>query len=186
MGKSNKRSLHATISTATTQDLCDIRNIYLRAFPEVENQLVATLAVEMLNEESDPETISLVAKIDGTLVGHVALSAVFSETNQNHLGYILAPLAVSPDCQHCGIGSKLVECGIARISKKGRQAVFVYGDPDYYGRFGFCTDAAADFLPPYQLQYPFGWQAILTGENIADEHFERISCVASLRDPRLW
>lgn len=186
MGISSKNPTRATISSATAHDLCDIRNIYLRAFPKVENQLVATLAVELLNEESDPETISLVAKIDGALVGHVALSPVFSEANQNHLGYILAPLAVSPDYQNCGVGSKLVECGIARISKKGRQAVFVYGDPDYYGRFGFCTDAAANFLPPYELQYPFGWQAILTGENISDVHFERISCVASLLDSRLW
>ena len=95
-------------------------------FPEEENQLVARLAVNLLNEETSPETLSLVAEIDGEVAGHIAFSPVTADSNKYWLGYILAPLGVKPGLQKNGIGSKLVASGITRLSSNGVNAVFVY------------------------------------------------------------
>lgn len=178
--------MSARIRVATSLDREDIRGVYLRAFPEGENQLVATLATNLLNEETEPETIALVAEIGGDVVGHVAFSPVMADTNKNWLGYILAPLGVKPEHHRVGIGSELVESGIELVSKKMANVVFVYGDPKYYGKFGFSSEAATQFIPPYELEYPFGWQTRVLHEGGSDDQPVKLSCVASLRDPALW
>lgn len=53
----------------------------------------------------------------------------------------LGPIAVTPRRQGCGIGSQLIGEAVERARKAGIPGAFLYGDPDYYGRFGF-VDAA--------------------------------------------
>ncbi len=177
-------SVHIRIATRLDRD--DIRDVHLRAFPEGENQLVAELAVNLLSEETDPETINLVAEIGGVVVGHVAFSPVTAESDMNWCGYILAPLGVKPLHHNRGIGSKLIESGKERIVQNGVNVLFVYGDPMYYGRFGFRAETASKFSPPYALKYSFGWQAVVLIKEGFCEHAAKLSCVASLRDPVLW
>jgi len=174
------------IRLATSLDREDVRKVHLRAFSDGEKQIVSTLAVNLLSEETNPETISFVAEIDGALVGHIAVSPVIIDNGKNWQGYILAPLGVVPEYQRRGIGSNLVENGMERLSKMGVNVLFVYGDPKYYCRFGFTADLASKYLPPYELQYPFGWQAIALNEGNLEKTIVSISCVASLRDPELW
>ena len=144
------------------------------------------LAINLLSEKSTPPIISLVAEIEGTVVGHVTFSPVAVENNKNFLGYILAPLAVKPDYQRRGIGSKLIESGIQQLSGMGVDALFVYGDPKYYSKFGFSMEAAESYIPPYELQYPFGWQVFVLNESFNDNPTGKIICVSSLCDPALW
>ncbi|NNC99355.1 MAG: N-acetyltransferase [Gammaproteobacteria bacterium] len=174
------------IRAATKQDRDDIRGIYFEAFPEGENHLIAKLAGNLLNEESDPATVSLIAKSGNEAVGHVAFSPVFSVVSKKCLGFILAPLAVKPTHQNAGIGSKLVEAGIERLSEMGVHLFVVYGDPQYYGRFGFSAEAASRFMPPYELKFPFGWLAILRSQGGANDKVVKLSCVESLHNPALW
>ena len=49
----------------------------------------------------------------------------------------LAPLAVDPDCQRRGIGSRLVAQGLDRCRESGYRIAVVLGHPAYYPRFGF-------------------------------------------------
>jgi putative acetyltransferase len=49
----------------------------------------------------------------------------------------LAPLAVHPDHQNQGIGSRLVRAGLDACRDLKRDVVFVLGHPEYYPRFGF-------------------------------------------------
>ncbi len=116
----------------------------------------------------------------------MALSPVTISDTRELLGYMLAPLAVSPDYQNCGIGSHLIENGIERLSVLGTGLVLVYGDPKFYGRFGFRVEAAARYTPPFQLQYPFGWQGMELGVQKALRSAVNISCVASFSNPALW
>lgn len=181
-----RKHLVPHIRSATSHVRDDIRDVHLCAFPEHENLRVARLAVNLLNEETEPETVNLVGEVRGRVVGHIAFSPVFAGDDDNRLGYILAPLGVRPEYQGGGLASKLVENGIERLAVQGVDAVFVYGDPKFYGRFGFTAGTATKYLPPYDLQFPFGWQAnFLHGEGSRDQ-VVRISCVASLRDPTLW
>lgn len=174
------------VRVATRSDRGVIRDIHLRAFPESENQLVAKLAESLLDEVTDPETITLVAEAGGNVVGHIVFSPVRSDTDKHWLGYILAPLGVIPEYQKTGIGSSLINSGIEQLSAKKINVLFVYGDPGYYGRFGFSVEVATPYIPPYDIKYPFGWQARImdgTGHNVRPVS---LSCVPSLCDPALW
>jgi putative acetyltransferase len=174
------------IRIATSHDADEIRGIHLSAFPETESEIIAKLAVNLLLEETTPPTVSLVAEADGVAVGHVAFSPVAIHSKEDFRGYILAPLAVRPDYQKRGIGSRLVESGRQRLSELGAGILFVYGDPRYYGRFGFSVEAAGGYVPPYTLRYPTGWQGIVLRDFGAARSPARIACVASLRNPALW
>ena len=174
------------IRVATGLDRNDVREIHLCAFPEGEKQIVSTLAVNLLNEETSQKTISLVAEADGAVVGHIAFSPVTVNNNKNWKGYILAPLGVKPEYQKRQIGSKLIESGKERLSKMGVNILFVYGDPNYYGKFGFDADTASGYSPPYELQYPFGWQGIALNECGTGKSSIKMACVTSLCDPALW
>ncbi len=83
-------------------------------------------------------TLSLVAVIDGVVVGHIAFSPARIETGNGDLDAIgLAPMAVSPVMQRSGIGAKLVREGLRRLEADGHKFVIVLGHPEYYPRFGF-------------------------------------------------
>ncbi|MGE0876507.1 MAG: GNAT family N-acetyltransferase [Burkholderiales bacterium] len=174
------------IRLAARSDREGIRAVHLRAFPEGEGRLVANLASDLLDEETQPETIALVAETGGGVVGHIAFSPVTADTRGDWRGYILAPLGVLPEHHGAGIGSMLVEGGIELLSGKMAGVVLVYGDPRYYGRFGFSAEAAAGFVPPYALRHPFGWQARVLHGAGPNGRVVRISCVRPLRDPALW
>jgi putative acetyltransferase len=85
-------------------------------------------------------TISLVAVHESRIVGHIAFSPVTvtsSTTTIEALG--LGPLAVIPACQRHGIGTQLVNGGLAACRATLYGVVVVLGHPDYYPRFGFTT-----------------------------------------------
>ncbi len=174
------------IRVATNLDRDSIREIHLCAFTEGENQRVSALSVNLLDEETNPKTISLVAEVDGVVVGHIAFSPVRINNNKSWSGYILAPLGVMPEYQKRHIGSKLIESGMERLFTMGVNIVFVYGDPKYYGKFGFNADAASKYSPPCELKYPIGWQAVMLNEDVFTESEVKISCVVPLIDPELW
>lgn len=174
------------IRIATTQDRDPVREVHLCAFPEGEREIVSKLAVNLLSEETTPQTISLVAESESAVEGHVAFSPVKIDNNENSQGYILAPLGVRPGYQKRLIGSKLIESGIHVLLETGINILFVYGDPKYYGRFGFSADVAYRYITPYKLQYPFGWQATILNECNIAESAVNIICVSSLNDPALW
>jgi putative acetyltransferase len=174
------------IRIASPQDREAIREVHLQAFPEEERGMVSGLAIDLLEARSEPDTFALVAEREGTVVGHVGFSPVSVDDQPRWRGFLLAPLAVRPDVQHQGIGSALIQRGLRRLAEDGVQMLFVYGDPRFYGRFGFSGDAAADFLPPCDLQQPIGWQAIVLNDGEPPPLPVRLTCVAALCDPNLW
>jgi len=174
------------IRVATSDDRTDVHGVYWSAFGEDERELVAKLAVDLLSEIASAPVFSLIAECEDVVVGHLALSPVTIDNEDDFLGYILAPLGVRPDYQKRRIGSQLVEFGIQHVSRLGADILFVYGDPNYYGKFGFNVEAASRFVPPYKLQYPLGWQGIAFRECTMARPRAKIACVASLCDPALW
>ena len=140
----------------------------------------------MVFEESKPDILSLVAEHSGSIVGHVALSPVTFDLINNLRGYILAPLGVKSGYQKKGIGSRLVEAGKEKLTEMEVHLLFVYGDSGYYSRFGFEMKDAEPFIPPYQLQYPFGWQAVVLNTFSEKKNPVSIGCVNALMKPELW
>ena len=109
-----------------------------------------------------------------------------ADGGDDFVGFILSPLGVQPEFQKNGIGSKLIEYGVRHLSNMGVNVVFVYGDPEYYGRFGFSNDVGRGYTPPYELRYPSGWQAIALNKLELKKLPVAITCVASLANPLLW
>jgi putative acetyltransferase len=100
--------------------------------------------------------ISMIALLDGKIIGHICFSPVSIENAEqtNFLG--LAPMAVSPEFQNQGIGSKLIREALKVCTENGHEAIFVLGHPDYYPRFGFEIAKPRGFT----CEYP-----------VKDEHF---------------
>ncbi len=81
-------------------------------------------------------TISLVAEIDGAVVGHIAFSPVtISDGSSDWYG--LGPISVVPERQRQGIGKALMNEGLARLEALGAKGCILVGDPAYYEPFGF-------------------------------------------------
>lgn len=174
------------IRPANSHDVDAVRSLYHSAFPRGEGEIVSNVALKLLVEETVPQTLSLVAEDAGLLVGHVAFSPVVIDADRNIQGYILAPLAVDEDHQKQGIGSSLVRSGIRQLSAMSVSLVFVYGDPNYYARFGFVAEASKRFVPPYPLKYAVGWLGMTLGTWDLPRTPVNINCVNALCDPALW
>jgi len=94
-------------------------------------------------------TISLVAEVDGAVVGHIAFSPIaISDGTPDWYG--LGPVSVLPKDQRMGIGKALIWEGLARLKGLGAKGCCLVGHPEYYGRFGFenVTGLGLEGVPP--------------------------------------
>jgi putative acetyltransferase len=81
-------------------------------------------------------TVSLVAELDGRVIGHIAFSPlIISDGTQNWYG--LGPVSVLPEYQRQGIGKALIREGLSRLKDMNAQGCCLVGHPDYYRKFGF-------------------------------------------------
>jgi putative acetyltransferase len=121
------------------EDVRAIDVVNLSAFEgEAEAQLVSELrASPAFNRE-----LSLVAELNGRIVGHVLLTRVLlrHEGEEKNL-LALGPMSVVPSQSHRGIGSELIKTSINLAREKGYGAIVVIGHPHYYQRFGFSPAA---------------------------------------------
>src|SRR5262249_30750660 len=93
--------------------------------------------VEALRQAANPQ-ISLVAALDDQIVGHIFFSPVSVESRDSAFEALgLAPMAVLPEYQRGGIGSRLIREGLEASQRLGHALVFVVGHSEYYPRFGF-------------------------------------------------
>ena len=175
-----------TIRLAQKADLDSILKVVETAFSDEENKVIKKLVVELSEETTSPSIKSLVAELDNQVIGYVSYSPIFLQFDSSISGYILAPLAVSPEHQKQGIGSNLVDTGINMLTKDGVNVLLVYGDPSYYGRFGFKEEIGRSFVPPYPLQYPFGWTGMMLNETPILNTSIKFECVTALSKPELW
>jgi len=174
------------IRLALETDLDSILRVIETAFSDEENKGIMNLVQELHQETISPSIKSLVAEVDNQLIGYVSYSPIFLKSVSSIAGYILAPLAVSPEHQKQGVGSNLINAGIDMLTKDGVGVLLVYGDPAYYGRFGFKEEIGHSFLPQYTLQYPFGWTGMMLNDTPVPEQPIQFECVAALSKPDLW
>ena len=131
------------IRAETDSDRDAIRALHLCCFPTAgEADLV-----DRLREDGDA-VVSLVAEVADCLTGH----ALFSRMAAPFPALGLAPVAVFPEWRGQGMAARLIEAGLA-MAQADWDAVFVLGEPAYYGRFGFDAAAAQGFRSPYAGPY---------------------------------
>jgi putative acetyltransferase len=102
--------------------------------------------------------VSLVAELDGRVVGHIAFSPVtLSDGTRDWYG--LGPVSVLPELQRQGIGRALVKEGLSRLKDMNARGCCLVGHPDYYRQFGFrnAPGLVLDGVPPeFFFALPFG------------------------------
>ncbi len=81
-------------------------------------------------------TISLVAEMQGRVVGHIAFSPVTMSDGTSGW-YGLGPVSVLPEYQRQGIGRALIQEGLSRLKELGARGCCLVGHPEYYKCFGF-------------------------------------------------
>lgn len=97
-----------------------------------------------------PGAISLVAELDGQIVGHILFTPIHIETADGVLPALsLAPMAVRPGFQNQGIGSALVRHGLEECRAQAHKIVIVLGHSNYYPRFGFSAALAEPLVSPW-------------------------------------
>ena len=102
--------------------------------------------VDQLRRDGDL-ILSLVA-VANEVVGHVAVSRLTLERSDARAS-ALAPIAVSPELQHRGIGTELIGEALRHLAECGEAVVLVLGPAAYYARFGFSSETARLFRTPY-------------------------------------
>jgi putative acetyltransferase len=139
------------IRPESAEDAQAIFGVHVAAFAtDAEARLVQALRA------SGKVTVSLVAQIEGGVVGHVLFSAVSVDLQPGPArGVGLAPLAVLPAHQRRGIGGRLVEGGLEACCRAGFGFVVVLGDPRYYHRFGFRPARAEGLGSEYGVDEQF-------------------------------
>jgi putative acetyltransferase len=94
--------------------------------------------------------VALVAEEGGQLVGHIVMSRLPAQLDGRSVRALaLAPMAVRPDRQRRGAGSRLLTAALERARASDADAIFVLGHPAYYSRFGFSARLAAKIAAPF-------------------------------------
>lgn len=81
--------------------------------------------------------LSLVAEVNGKIVGHILFSKIKIVGDSIFDSLALAPMAVIPEFQKKGIGSELIKSGIEKAKELCFNSIIVLGHKDYYPKFGF-------------------------------------------------
>ena len=129
-------SLKAAIRSETDADAGAITEVTVAAFQTLEISNHTEQFIIAALRAAKALTISLVAEVDGHVIGHIAFSPVtISDGTLNWYG--LGPVSVLPQYQRQGIGKALIQEGLSRLKHIGAQGCCLVGHPDYYKQFGF-------------------------------------------------
>lgn len=137
------------IRPESPEDIESIQNVTTRAFQGEEevNLIAAIRASDYFIHE-----LSLVAVEDNRIVGHILFSPIKIESSEQSVEALaLAPMAVLPDFQNNGIGTKLVKHGLEACKKLRYKIVIVIGHPNYYPRFGFKLARECGIEAPFEV-----------------------------------
>ena len=124
------------IRDETAADVVPIDEVTVAAFEALEISNHTEQFIVAALRSAGALAVSLVAELDGRVVGHIAFSPVtMSDGTQDWYG--LGPVSVSPECQRQGIGKALIREGLARLKALNARGCCLVGHPGYYGKLGF-------------------------------------------------
>jgi predicted N-acetyltransferase YhbS len=95
--------------------------------------------------------LSLVAAIDGEVVGYILLTKVKIIGKEVVESLAMAPVAVLPEYQNQGIGGKLIVAAHNKAKELGFESVIVLGHEGYYPKFGFKLAESFGIKPPFDV-----------------------------------
>jgi putative acetyltransferase len=168
----------------------DVLRVIREAFGD-EGDQVAGIWAEL--EETGTTAGSIVAEVDGEVLGHVGLSAAWLDARRRLVDVlVLSPLSVLERAQGRGLGTMLVRAAIESGRAGGVPLIFVEGSPAFYGGRGFERASTHGFAPPsdrtpeaaFQVVRLGGHEDWMTGRVVYRDVWWRHDA-AGLRDPLL-
>jgi len=112
--------------------------------------------VHNLRQKDGIMELNFVAELDGEIVGHIIYSHAHilqkGDTKLDVLNF--GPISVLPKMQKMGIGSALMRHSINEARRLGYGAIFFFGHPEYYPRFGFAEAAKFGISDRNDKNYP--------------------------------
>lgn len=175
------------IEETLAQHQTGIERLHQQAF-NAEAEQIQQLLLNFQQDVSAQPLLSLVALEQDQVVGQVVFSQALISGQAQAKAFILAPLGVLPTHQSSGIGSRLVKAGLERLAQQGADLVFVFGDPDYYGRFGFQAANAWELPAPYPIPAPYeeAWQVLALQAQALGTIKGQVLCCDALSRLELW
>jgi len=137
------------IRNETDADVDAITEVTIAAFKTLEISHHTEQFIVTALRAAGALAVSLVAELDGRVVGHIAFSPVtISDGTRDWYG--LGPVSVLPEHQRQGIGRALVTVGLSRLNILHARGCCMVGHPDYYRQFGFrsAPGLALEGVPP--------------------------------------
>lgn len=113
-------------------DVDEVQELHAIAFGR---SLERDLLAELREDVGWLPRLSLVAELDGALVGHVCCTRAQIGGRPVALG--LGPIGVLPERQKEGTGSILIHAVLAAADALDEGLVVLLGDPAFYSRMGF-------------------------------------------------
>lgn len=117
-------------------DVASIHEINMLAFQQEDE---AFLVDALRKGKSFIRGLSLVALKEDKAIGHAIFTKAFivNKAGKRQACIALGPMAVRPEYQKQGVGSKLVEEGLERGRELAFNSAVVLGHKEYYPKFGF-------------------------------------------------
>ena len=105
---------------------------------------------QLRKDEAFIPELSLVAELDGELVGYIILSKIQIDNGQQLFDALtLGPVAVLPKLHGKSIGSQLIKEAHKRAKSLGHEVIVLLGHKNYYPRFGY------ELMQKYDISLPF-------------------------------
>ena len=137
-----------TIRQAQAGDDAEIYSLVQTAFAtaKVSDGSEQDFVLELRQRDTYRPELELVAEENGQLTGHILLTELSIPGAPAGLrGLMVAPLCVRLEDRSRGLGGRLLQEGARRAAELGYSALFLVGDPDYYGRYGFQSAVSLGF-----------------------------------------
>lgn len=168
-----------------SNNLSEIMLIHKITFGKKEGTEISELVENLFEDKTAKPILSLVAFEKEKIIGNIIFTKSIIK-GKNYASAILAPLAILPEFQKQGFGTKLIQTGFEILKKEGYDFIFTYGDPKYYSRFGFESASKLNIIPPQKIPEKFkdAWMIkILNNTKIKDVE---VDCSNSLKDKKYW
>ncbi len=146
-----------------------VRAVHAVAFQaSAEGVVVEAVLMDQLRaDDAVIAALSLVAELDGEIVGHVLCS-------RGTVGGVpcagLGPIGVRPGMQGRGIGAALMHAVLGAADATGEPLVGLLGEPAFYGRFGFVASSSVGVTAPdegwgdyFQVRTLTAWDPSMAG-----------------------
>jgi len=169
---------------ASASDLEDVLEVERLAFGGGE---VADLVRDLVDDPSARPLLSLLAWEGSRPVGHIMFTAARLQGARDDVTVsILAPLAVVPDAQREGVGSRLIQHGVRRLIESGVDLVFVLGHPGYYPRHRFEPASRLGLIAPYPISPEEAWMVRALRPGVLGRVRGAVACADALDRPEHW